>query len=872
MNRLVLNVFGGAIIAVSLLFVFCAPTISPFDSADNSAVTLVFKDSHGNVIPADKGYTDTVGNTVQIGVCPVFYSYIDSAKIQISRIDNSASLVDVDSLKMFNKISSETDTQWHVVTFKAAGARIVKAIGYINNGRAPYVQGTIIIYSKTLENVPLNSGITLVVKDSRGKVAPLAQGLSDTVGNPVQIGVCPILYSFIDSAWIRISRTDNNTSLVDADSFRSFKKFASETDTQWYGVTFKTPGERTIKAKAFINNEDIRNAQGAIGVYSQTPITSTNHKPIITPTSTNAQRNGSAIITLSATDPDTNVLSGWQITKGPLHGTQVPNPALPTILYTPEKDYIGKDTISYTVSDGKLTSDVGVLIITVDSSKIAPLIATQPRDTTVYGGTSITLKVETNECFPTPTFKWYKFGTPVSICSTQTFTKNSITAADSGNYCVIVENAAGTVTSAVAHVIVNMLQLTVVAGTGGTITVPTVSPQGVSYGVATAITAAPVVGYDFVNWTVTTGKVMIADSGSASTKVTLSSGDAAVTANFVIKSYALIMTVTPLQTGTVSVSPAGPSYPHGTVVTLTPTAAAGYTFNSWSGDASGSTKPLTITMNGPKSVSANFTPITYSVTYDANGASSGNIPGNQTKHFNVELTLQKNSGDLKLSGGYNFAGWNTASNGSGIDYAEGAGYPTNAPLTLYAKWVNWIVTDISLTDPDGNVYTTVVIGTQRWMAQNLKTTRYKDGKAIPLVTDNNQWSTLDGPGYCWYGNEISNKATYGALYNWHVVAPSNADKIAPDNWRVPTDADWATLTDYLSGDPSKLAQLSALLGGERNIDGTFRFQSTYACWWSATENPDASRPWVRSLTDAATNFSRYYTDKRCGFWVRLIRK
>ena len=82
----------------------------------------------------------------------------------------------------------------------------------------------------------------------------------------------------------------------------------------------------------------------------------------------------------------------------------------------------------------------------------------------------------------------------------------------------------------------------------------------------------------------------------------------------------------------------------------------------------------------------------------------------------------------------------------------------------------------ALTDIDGNVYTLVTIGTQVWMVENLKTTKYNDGIGIPLITDNTAWKNTATPAYCWYDNDMSNKNLYGALYNWYVV---NTDKLCP---------------------------------------------------------------------------------------------
>ncbi len=102
----------------------------------------------------------------------------------------------------------------------------------------------------------------------------------------------------------------------------------------------------------------------------------------------------------------------------------------------------------------------------------------------------------------------------------------------------------------------------------------------------------------------------------------------------------------------------------------------------------------------------------------------------------------------------------------------------------------------AVKDIDGTVYAKVAIGDQVWMKANLKTTKYNDGTAIPLVNDNSSWSNLATPGYCWYdNNEASYKNTYGALYNWYAV---NTGKLCPVDWHAPTDAEWTTLLNYLN--------------------------------------------------------------------------
>lgn len=118
-------------------------------------------------------------------------------------------------------------------------------------------------------------------------------------------------------------------------------------------------------------------------------------------------------------------------------------------------------------------------------------------------------------------------------------------------------------------------------------------------------------------------------------------------------------------------------------------------------------------------------------------------------------------------------------------------------------------------DIDNNHYDLVVIGTQVWMADNLKTTRLNDGTAIPLVTGNSLWAVTTSPAYCWRNNdEGTYKDPYGALYNWHTV---NSGKLCPAGWHVPLESDWTRLELYLGG--------RNVAGGKLKEGGTLHWNS-----------------------------------------------
>ena len=101
----------------------------------------------------------------------------------------------------------------------------------------------------------------------------------------------------------------------------------------------------------------------------------------------------------------------------------------------------------------------------------------------------------------------------------------------------------------------------------------------------------------------------------------------------------------------------------------------------------------------------------------------------------------------------------------------------------------------TVTDTDGNVYKTVKIGNQLWMAESLKVSHYRNGDTIPHVTDGSTWVTLTTDGYCDYDNNETLVATYGRLYNWYAVIDPRG--LAPSGWHVPTDAEWKELEMYL---------------------------------------------------------------------------
>jgi uncharacterized protein (TIGR02145 family) len=200
-----------------------------------------------------------------------------------------------------------------------------------------------------------------------------------------------------------------------------------------------------------------------------------------------------------------------------------------------------------------------------------------------------------------------------------------------------------------------------------------------------------------------------------------------------------------------------------------------------------------------------------------------------------------------------------------------------------------------VTDVDGNIYNTVTIGTQVWMAENLKVTKYRNGDPIPNVTDNNSWNLLRTDAYCDYDNDITKVSTYGRLYNWFAVNDNR--KIAPAGWHVPSNEEWATLGAYLGGNkvaggkmkepgtahwilPNPVADSSCgfkgLPGGIRtsyeNIIGEFHYVGQIGAFWSSTPRGE-SEAWMRFLTnyDQVLSMGELSTFKIFGYSVRCIK-
>ncbi len=215
-------------------------------------------------------------------------------------------------------------------------------------------------------------------------------------------------------------------------------------------------------------------------------------------------------------------------------------------------------------------------------------------------------------------------------------------------------------------------------------------------------------------------------------------------------------------------------------------------------------------------------------------------------------------------------------------------FATNSEGTSYG---NEVVFRTYLADVERNLYKTVEIGTQVWMAENLKTTRLNDGTSIQETID---WEVTLTPGYCWYNNDIAaNKGIYGALYTYNTAISGN---LCPSGWHVPDAAEWDTLVTFLGGKSvagGKLKEsgsdhwnigntgtndfgFTALPGGLRGGEypsnfGEFGEINERGVWWSTTKDYKYNYKIVMYIDYNSNSLNSAALSGYWGFSVRCLQ-
>jgi uncharacterized protein (TIGR02145 family) len=210
-------------------------------------------------------------------------------------------------------------------------------------------------------------------------------------------------------------------------------------------------------------------------------------------------------------------------------------------------------------------------------------------------------------------------------------------------------------------------------------------------------------------------------------------------------------------------------------------------------------------------------------------------------------------------------------------------------LSVFIISCNKTKDEITIKDKDGNVYTSVTFGTQEWMVQNLKVTKYNDGSEIPNMSDAANWNSTTSGAYTWYDNNPSaNKDIYGALYNMKAM---QTGKLCPVGWHVPNMSEWDALTtfwggEYVAGNALKESGLShwssqneaatnssgftGLPGGYRYSDGSFIGKGLSGSWWMSNPNSqDVTSDYY--LKNASGFVAKNVISRNYGISVRCLK-
>jgi len=199
----------------------------------------------------------------------------------------------------------------------------------------------------------------------------------------------------------------------------------------------------------------------------------------------------------------------------------------------------------------------------------------------------------------------------------------------------------------------------------------------------------------------------------------------------------------------------------------------------------------------------------------------------------------------------------------------------------------------TMTDQDGNEYKTIQVNGQTWMAENLRTTKYRNGDYIPKIIDNNTWSNLTTGAYCNYNNteNIDTIATYGRLYNWYTISDSR--NLAPEGWHVATNTDWKLLTLNLGGEDvaafkfkengeshwygfgeyaTNESGMTILPSGLRSpSDGHFCCMGGKGIYWSSTQGDDGYAWCIPFVSSPRGDCVRRLNHMKYGFAIRCVK-
>jgi uncharacterized protein (TIGR02145 family)/uncharacterized repeat protein (TIGR02543 family) len=522
---------------------------------------------------------------------------------------------------------------------------------------------------------------------------------------------------------------------------------------------------------------------------------------------------------------------------------------------------------------------------------VKTVITTDLSAQTACPGTAVSLSVAASGTRPL-TYQWYKDNGTTSISSDSIYKISSFTLTDTGYYKVIVSNWSGVDTSASVKLSVTRYTITFNSDTGSSVANQSV----ICNSTATEPTDPTRSGYQFDGWY----------TSSSFTSSSAFNFTNTITKNITLYAKWLkLYTVTYNGNGNTggNVPVDGTSYLNGATVTVLGNTGSltktHYTFSKWNTSSDGSGTPYTSGMTfamGTANVTLYAQWIIDSFTVSFNSQGGTDVTSKKVAYGNAISSFPT----APTKTGCIFSGWYTGTIGTGDSIKTSTTVTTD--ITLYARW--------TVKDADGNVYNTVTIGNQTWMAENLRTTKYSSGKSITNVTNSTDWTNFGStPGYCYYKNTANadSMKKFGALYNWYATDSG----ILITGWHVPNTTEWETLQNYLiangynyddTKDSNKIAKsmaattdwasntttgaigndlsknnksgFSAFPGGFRssNGDSTFDSLSYFGYWWTTdVTGRGGAQVYYYILCYNNGYLNKNYNAMGYGYSVRLLR-
>ena len=366
------------------------------------------------------------------------------------------------------------------------------------------------------------------------------------------------------------------------------------------------------------------------------------------------------------------------------------------------------------------------------------------------------------------------------------------------------------------------------------------SPDQESYdsNAVVQLTATPATGYTFTGWT--------GDASGTTNPISVTmSGAKSVTATFAIKTYALTVSAT---NGSVAKSPDQESYDSNAVVQLTATPATGYTFTGWTGDASGTTNPISVTMSGAKSVTATFAIKTYALTVSATNGSVAKSPDQESYDSNAVVQLTATPAT-----GYTFTGWSGAASG------------TTNPVTVTMDAAKTVTATFAI-----NMYALTVNATNGTVAKSPDAATYAHGTSVELTATPATGYTFTGWSGAASGTTNPVTVTMDAAktvtatfaiktYALTVSATNGSVAKSPDQESydsnavvqlTATPATGYTFTGWTGDASGTTNPISVTMSGAKSVTATFAIK-TYALTVSATNGSVAKSPDLTSYDSNA---------------------